>query len=138
MLVTYVSNQHIYFMKIKTITSLLITLTLLVINIGCVTTQSTAAKLIASTATTVDNAMKGWATFVVIHGVSEADQQPIRNAYATYQHAMLITKTAYSDLVSLGDKESWAKASTTLSGITRSLIMTISEQQSKYNVVIPK
>ena len=58
---------------------------------GC----STTGKTLATIATTADKAMEGWATYVVINKVPEADQAPVRAAYAKYQASMQVASSLY-------------------------------------------
>jgi hypothetical protein len=56
--------------------------------IGCVTTQNTAGKLLASTAITVDGVMQGWAAWVVQGQATPPQEVKVKFAYAKYQESM--------------------------------------------------
>ena len=58
---------------------------------GCATT----GKTLASTATVVDRAMEGWATYVVLTNVSDERQAPVMRAYAKYQSSMELATNLY-------------------------------------------
>lgn len=93
----------------------------LVLMIGCASFQTTAAKLLTSTALTVDATMKGWATYVVQNNVSDAQQAPVKAAYSKYQIAMTAAQAAYTALVANGDKNAWQQASAALTAASSGL-----------------
>lgn len=95
---------------------------------GCATQsslQTKAGKFLTSTAVTVDAAMKGWATYVVLHNTPQEQQTGVRNAYATYQAAMMVATNAYT-------QAAVAKDMTLFSGASNNLVVakTILVQQA--------
>jgi hypothetical protein len=64
--------------------------------VACASTLSTTGKLLGSTATTVDEGMKGWATYVVLNKPPIQQENAVRDAYSKYQASMLTAKIAYA------------------------------------------
>ncbi len=64
--------------------------------VACASTLNNAGKTLASIASTVDEGMKGWATYVVINKPPINQEQAIRDMYSKYQSSMLIAKIAYA------------------------------------------
>lgn len=87
---------------------------LMALLIGCATTQDNAGKLLASSAVTVDGAMKGWAAWVAQGQATDDQQAKVRTAYAQYQASMSVAQAAFNTLVATGDASGWQKASTVL------------------------
>ncbi len=96
---------------------------------GCVTYKQNAGKLLASTALTVDAAMRSWATVVKMGKATDEQQAKVRAAYEKYQMAMTVADAAYTALVSLDDKSLWPLASSQLTDASTSLTTLI--QSSK-------
>lgn len=73
-------------------------ITLILTLLGLVACSSTdpGGRFLATTAITVDTAMKGWAGYVVLHNLAETNQIGIRNAYVDYQAAMVLATNAYT------------------------------------------
>lgn len=94
---------------------------------ACASFQNTAGKLLASTADTVDAAMRGWATYVVINKVGEDKQLPVRNAYANYQTAMVAAESAYKAAVQSGDQSAWSQASAALTAASGALTTLVAQ-----------
>lgn len=69
-----------------------IVLLLSLICAGC----STVEKSIATTAITVDSAMKGWATHVAMGKATPQDELRVKSAYINYQTSMRAVRAAYS------------------------------------------
>lgn len=76
----------------KTLTNTLILGMLAVYLTAC----STVGKTLATTATTVDAAMKSYATFVALGKVSEKDQAKVKVAYQDYQKSFTIALSIYN------------------------------------------
>lgn len=98
---------------------------------GCVSVQSTAGKMLASTALTVDASMKGWAQWVVA-GQANADQETkVKAAYIKYQAAMNIAKNAYAELAANPSNQTgWQTASEILTNNRDALLALISSFQT--------
>src|SRR5262245_43779951 len=84
---------------------------------GCATTpnwQDSYGKILATTAQTVDAAMKGWAMYVVT-GNPPADQQAkVKTAYQEYQAAFDVALNAYNASVALKDASLFEQAQAAL------------------------
>lgn len=93
----------------------------LALVIGCASFQTNAAKLLTSTALTVDATMKGWATYVVQNNISDVQQAPVKKAYSQYQIAMGGAQAAYTALIANGDKNAWQQASAMLTASSSAL-----------------
>lgn len=113
-------------MKQKPFLLLLASLSLLAL-VACASFQNTAGKLLASTADTVDAAMRGWATYVVINKVPEDKQLPVRNAYANYQTAMVAAESAYKAAVQSGDQSAWSQTSAALTAASGALTALVAQ-----------
>lgn len=102
--------------RIKSLVYLtIISLTVASFLSGCATRwQDTYGKLLATIAQTTDSAMRGWATYVVVAKVPEANQQSIRSAYGQYQLAMTTAQAAYKASVASGDQTGIVAASAAL------------------------
>jgi hypothetical protein len=93
---------------------------------GCATFNSTAGKLLVSTALTVDAAMQGWAQWVIA-GQSNPDQElKVKAAYIKYQASMQIAQAAYQTMVVSNDKTYWDKAAEALTSNRVALLALIS------------
>lgn len=79
--------------------------------VGCASFQTTSGKFLASTAQSVDLAMKGWALFVVEGKVTAQQQLNVRSAYAMYQRSMLVASNAWETSLTTADKTLWNSAS---------------------------
>ena len=108
----------------------LITVFALVALVGCASFQNSAGKTLASVATTVDAAMKGWAAYVVAGGASEVQQNEIKVLYRQYQIAMFAAETAFIELSKTGDRTSWSQAEPNLVKVQTSLLGTIKTLQT--------
>ncbi len=93
---------------------------LAVLLTGCTTlTNDSAGKFLASTAATVDAAMKAWATYVVVAKIDAEGQAEVKSAYVKYQASMAVAETAYVALVKDGNKVTWASAKTVLTATSK-------------------
>lgn len=61
------------------------------------------AKALASTVQSVDVAMQGYATAVVLQLVSDDDQAQVRKLYGDYQAAVFVAETAITTAIKSGD-----------------------------------
>ena len=89
---------------------LLLTLVAPLLFVGC----QTSGKFLATTVTTVDAAMKGWAEYVVIGGATEQQQMSVKAAYEKYQVAEQAAEAAYVAAAKYGDDQAWLAASAAL------------------------
>ncbi len=106
----------------------LLTLTCLVTTLlcGCASNWQTATgKSLATIAQTVDTAMKGWATYVVVAKVQESQQARVRAAYIQYQVAFNTALTAYGGAVSAADQSLLGKTQAALVASQQSLLALI-------------
>lgn len=99
--------------------------------LGCASFTSNAGKSLASISTSVDAAMKGWATYVAINKLPEAKQVKVREAYEQYQFAMFAAEQMYLSLVKTGDRSGWAKASEALVSSQGALLLLITKSTAK-------
>ena len=103
-------------MKIKHLAVVLVA----VVFVGCATQltklKNSAGQFLASSAMTVDTAMKGAALLEVEGVISTNDWATIANYYAHYQVAMIAATNAYTLAVSTGDFTQFAAASNNLVG----------------------
>ncbi len=68
---------------------------------GCASSQQTAAKVLTSTALTVDAGMKAWGQWAQTHEVTEAQHAAVKGAYERYQASMALAVTAYANVTSI-------------------------------------
>jgi hypothetical protein len=103
---------------------LLLSVFCVLVVLGCATTNTdTAGRLLASTAQTVDAAMKGWAQWVQMSGkATKADQDNVRSLYSNYQTAMSIAQASYIAFATTGDKNVWLRASAALTASKADLL----------------
>jgi len=88
--------------------------------VGCKTTpQTTAGKLLASTAMTVDSTMKGWATYVAANHVPDEKQKSVKDAYQKYQLAMSVAAISYGTMAN--GTNNWESASKALTASSTAL-----------------
>ena len=87
---------------------------LLILALGCASFQTNAGKTLASTAITVDAAMKGWAKWADQNGRDPARDLSVRTAYVRYQMAMQVASSAYVRLAQSQDRSQWNTASANL------------------------
>lgn len=104
-----------------------VVLALLALLPACATFKSNAGKTIASTALTVDAAMKGWAAYVVLNNVPADKQAPVRAAYVQYQLAMTAAKDAYVTLMTTGDQAPWNVAGPALTASSTKVTLSITQ-----------
>lgn len=101
-------------------------LAILPIGFGCASLETTAYRTIGTTTTLVDSSMKAWSDYVVHAKVSEAKQEPVRNAYGKYQVAMAAVKVAVISVKATPDgKSNLDKALDALSASSAELIVLI-------------
>jgi len=99
--------------------------------VGCASFQNTAGKLLASTAATVDAAMKGWAAYVVAGGATDDQQKQVRESYGRYQLAMKGAESAYLASVKNADRSGWAAASAALTASSSQILALVQSFQLK-------
>lgn len=92
---------------------------------ACASFQSTSGKLLATTAQSVDAAMKGWAAYVVAGGATANQETQVRAIYAKYQATMTVATNAYVAALTSGDQSPWNAASSALTGAQASLLQLI-------------
>lgn len=110
----------------------LLPLLLLAFLVGCATNwQTTAGKALGTTAQTVDAAMKGWATYAVAAKLTDAQQAPVKAAYAQYQAAMNTALVAYGSAVSANDQTLAGQASAALVASQQTLVSLIASLTQK-------
>lgn len=101
--------------KLGLVGSAVVIAALLFFSAGCATTPTDrAAKLLASTVQTVDVAMQGYATAVVLDAVPLDDQAKLKKIYADYQAAVALAETAITTAIKSGDAGSLAAATAML------------------------
>ena len=111
----------------KTKLSAVALVVLLASMIGCASFQSNAGKSLATIASTVDAAMKGWAAYVVASGqVSDSQQASVRDAYLKYQACMVTAQAAYNGLASNSDQTAWNQALAALNAAQGTLVQLVS------------
>ena len=111
----------------KTRLSAVALVVLLASMIGCANLQSNAGKTLATIASTVDGAMKGWAAYVVASGqVSDSQQASVRDAYLKYQACMVTAQAAYNGLASSSDQTAWNQALAALTAAQGTLVQLVS------------
>lgn len=99
---------------VSSVVSALFLATLVLLS-GCATTPADrAAKTLASVVQTVDVAMQGYATAVVLGAVPANDQTQIKKLYADYQAAVAVAETAITTASNSGDAGSLAAATAAL------------------------
>jgi predicted small secreted protein len=86
------------------------TVALLINNTACNTVRGTGGKVIASTALSVDAAMKGWAQYVVSGKATPVQEQNVREYYRRYQIAILVAHDAYAQSVTSNDTTAFKQA----------------------------
>lgn len=102
----------------------------LVALMGCASFQSNAGKSLATVATTIDAAMKGWAGYVVAGGASETQQTEVKAVYHQYQVVMFAAETAYIEMSKTGDRTAWQKASDALTASQNQILALIKTFQT--------
>lgn len=126
-------NHEDFMQKLKSIAPALAVAFLLASLIGCVsgcaTTQTTAGKLLASTAITVDGAMQGWATWVAAGQSNPQQEAQVKAAYQKYQASMALASSAYAALAAGGDKTAWETAANLLTANQNALLAIITSFQ---------
>jgi hypothetical protein len=96
---------------------------------GCVT--NTPGRILATTTTTVDAAMQGWATYDAL-GQAEPEQiEKVREAYLRYQEVERIAELAYVASVKTGDKTAWEQSVEALKATQANLLALIAKFQPK-------
>lgn len=85
-------------------------MSLALLTSGCVTWQHSAGKILASTALTVDAAMKSWAIYVVTNHPSAVKEASVKDAYGKYQLAMKAASDAYGVAATAKDQSPWLVA----------------------------
>jgi hypothetical protein len=92
---------------------------------GCATSTGIAGKSIVTATVTVDKAMQGWATWVVINNLPQEKQESVKNAYIKYQNTMKVVKVAYTDLALSKDRTAWDNAEKLLNNSIAILLLAI-------------
>ena len=70
---------------------------------ACGTVQDTSGKTLGTVETTVDGAMKGWASWVVAGHTTPTQEAQVQVAYAEYQAAYQVASTAWITAVNNKD-----------------------------------
>src|SRR5690349_16975948 len=115
---------------------LLLTFALLALC-SCTNFQNTGAKVLTSTALTVDAAMKGWAAYVVAGGATPQEEQNVKAAYSQYQIAMMVAQKSYVAAVNSNDQTGWTQARLTLSSSSAQLTTLIQRYQTQPKGQLP-
>ena len=102
---------------------------LMVSLLGCATLQSNSAKTLATTAQTVDAAMQGWASWVVLDQATDEQEAKVRAAYTKYQLAMGVARNAYTISTKTGDTTAWKAAAEALLASKNDLLNLVAEFQ---------
>lgn len=76
--------------------------------------RTNAGRFLASTALTVDTAMKGYAKVVKTGQISITDQEKVHALYVQYQEDMAIATNAYALAITVADPSVFAGPSNTL------------------------
>ena len=87
---------------------------ILMFALGCASFQTNAGKTLASTAMTVDAAMKAWSKYVDKNGVDPARNLAVKTAYIRYQAAMQTASMVYVHLSQSKDQSQWVDAAANL------------------------
>lgn len=106
-------------------------LVVLAFLVGCATFNDKAGKSLATVASTVDAAMKGYARYVVIAQLTDAQQAPVKAAYIKYQASMTVAEKAYIELVKNNDQTSWTAALNVLTATEADLLSLVSSFTAK-------
>jgi len=109
----------------RLITALLCSLLLLAA--GCASFERTSGKALASSALTVDAAMKAWAQYVVLQHPPADQEAKVRAAYEQYQRSMRLAQDAWLAAVNSGDKTWWESAFLSLTQNEATLLALIRE-----------
>jgi len=64
---------------------------------SCASPIGTAGKLLKTSQKTVDAAMQGWATYVVLAKPPVMQEEKVRSALTRYQQCMMVAKVAYAN-----------------------------------------
>lgn len=89
---------------------------------GCKSALDTNAKILTTTVSSVDVAMKGYAAAVALGAVSTNDQARVRALYAHYQAAEAIAESAIIAAIKTGDAGSLAQTSAALTAAREPLL----------------
>ena len=87
-----------------------LTINLLLISLVLIVGCSTPSKLIATSSTTVDHAMKAWAVYVVDGHATLKQKQQVDKAQADYYAAEDLAIAANLGFKDSADKKAWLKA----------------------------
>ncbi len=82
---------------------------------GCATTN-TPGRVLATTAVTVDGAMKGWGEWVALGKATTGDEAKVKAAYETYQTSFSLALKAYQAASGAAGEPVWVQAAATLKG----------------------
>lgn len=119
--------------KIYLVSILYLGAALLMWTQGCVTFEANAGKSLATVATTVDAAMKGWASWVVAGKTTPDQEAKVKFAYGQYQISMDIAKNAYLTSVASTDKSVFETANLVLQQNKQNLLNLIQTFQGIKN-----
>lgn len=103
----------------------LLSVAMLALALGCASFQSTAGKVLTSTALTVDAAMTGWGSRVAAGATTTNQESVVKQAYQVYQSSMAVAQRAYVAAGSTGDKTVWNQASTNLAASSGQLLSVV-------------
>ncbi len=133
----FLGRWRIYQSRFKQMKTL-ISVSLALLLVGCATSfQNTGAKVLTSTALTVDASMKGWAAYVVAGGSTPAEEQNVKTAYGQYQIAMMVAQRSYVAAVNSGDQTGWTSAKLTLTSSSANLTTLIQRFQTQPKGALP-
>lgn len=90
--------------------------------IGCATWQDSAGKTLATTAQTVDSAMKGWALYAVRVNPPVTEQIKVRSAYGQYTNSFDVALKAYNLAVLTTNQNVWQASSSVLTASQTALL----------------
>lgn len=89
---------------------------------GCKSALDTNAKILTTTVTSVDVAMKGYAAAVALGAVNTNDQARVRALYSHYQAAESVAEAAIIAAIKTGDSGSLAQTSAALTAAREPLL----------------
>lgn len=97
---------------------------------GCASFQVTSGKLLASSALSVDAAMKGWAQWVVAGQATTDQESAVKAAYQRYQVSMSLAQSAYTAAVATDDRTAFQRAADVLAANKQALVDLITSFQA--------
>lgn len=113
-------TRHIFWLRFAIPVTLGV---MLALTSGC----NTTGKLIATSSTTVDHAMQGWAVYVVDGKATAEQEKQVRKAKDLYDAAEDAAVEAYTTFSLTGDKSRWEQARDYLWAQQRALISLVEQ-----------